>query len=212
VRVTAIADLHGAVEHIDVVGRGCDALLVLGDLIDVVDHRSMDGFVDVGRRDYERVFAALPDHSFVTFGNADIPELLQATIPPQIRFLDGESVRLGGATFGFVGGGLRTPPAVPGDVDGEEYEAKFDSLGPVDVVCTHMPPRIPWYVYDTVARRFESGSVGLIAYVQRHQPRYALFGHVHQPLVNRGNIGRTEMVNVGHLQALGRGFTIEVDD
>jgi Icc-related predicted phosphoesterase len=82
----------------------------------------------------------------------------------------------------------------------------------VDVICTHMPPRIPWYVYDVVAKKFEPGSDGLIAYVQRYQPKYALFGHVHQPLVDRGNIGLTEMVNVGHFQAHGRGFTIEIPD
>ena len=75
-----------------------------------------------------------------------------------------------------------------------------------------MPPRLPWYVYDVVAKRFEPGSVGLLGYVQRHHPRYSLFGHVHQPLVNRGTIGSTEMVNVGHFQATGRGFTIDVPD
>ena len=252
-RVTAIADLHGAVEHLDAVGGECDALLVLGDLINLIDYRSMDGilvevfgrepvaeaaqlrargrfdearsairrrvadggdarerFLDLARRDYERVFAALPAHSFVTHGNADIPELLNATIPPHIRFLDGETVRLGATTIGFVGGGVRTPLAVPAEVDEAQYDAKFDRLGAVDIVCTHMPPRIPWYVYDVVARKFEPGSVGLIGYVQRYQPRFALFGHVHQPLVNRGNIGRTELVNVGHFQGTGRGFSFEV--
>jgi Icc-related predicted phosphoesterase len=255
VRVTAIADLHGATEHLDAVAAACDALLVLGDLINLIDYRSMDGilvevfgresvaqaaefrahgrfdearsairsrvsngdeararFLDLARRDYERVFAALPEHSYVTFGNADIPELLHATIPQHVRFVDGEGVRLGALTFGFVGGGVQTPLAVPGEVDDSEYDAKFERLGAVDVVCTHMPPRIPWYVYDVVARKFEPGSVGLIAYVQRYQPRYALFGHVHQPLVNRGNLGRTELVNVGHFQGIGRGFSIEVEE
>jgi Icc-related predicted phosphoesterase len=255
VRVTAIADLHGATEHLDAVAGECDALLVLGDLINLIDYRSMDGilvevfgresvaeaaelrargrfdearsairsrvsdgeeararFLDLARRDYERVFAALPERSYVTFGNADIPELLHAAIPPHVRFVDGETVRLGAMTFGFVGGGVRTPLSVPGEVDDAEYDAKFERLGAVDVVCTHMPPRIPWYVYDVVAKKFEPGSVGLIAYVQRFQPRYALFGHVHQPLVNRGTIGSTEMVNVGHFQGVGRGFSFEVEE
>ena len=35
------------------------------------------------------------------------------------------------------------------------------------------------------------------------QPRYALFGHVHQPLARRVRIGRTECVNVGHFRATG---------
>jgi Icc-related predicted phosphoesterase len=254
-RVMAISDLHGAVEHLDAVARDCDALLVLGDLINVLDYRTMDGilvevfgrepvaeaaelrsqgrfdearaairsrigdreeararFLELARRDYRRVFEALPQHTYVTFGNVDIPELLQRTKPDHIRFVDAESVQLGGMTFGFVGGGVRTPLAVPGEVPDEEYEGKFHRVGPVDVICTHMPPRLPWYTYDVVAKKFEPGSVALIGYVQRHQPRFALFGHVHQPLVNRGNIGMTELVNVGHFRGSGRGFTIDTSD
>jgi Icc-related predicted phosphoesterase len=251
-RVTAISDLHGAVEHLDGVAGACDALVVLGDLINVLDYRSMDGilvevfgrepvadaarlrsegrfdearavirrragdgeevrsqFVELARRDYQRVFEALPDHAYITFGNVDIPDLLKEMKPAGVTYVDGEAIDLGGMTFGIVGGGVRTPLGVPGEVPDADYDAKFERIGPVDVVCTHMPPRLPWYTYDVVARKFEPGSVGLIAYIQRHQPRYALFGHVHQPLVERGNIGLTELVNVGHFQATGRGFTIE---
>jgi len=75
-----------------------------------------------------------------------------------------------------------------------------------------MPPRIPWYCYDTVAAKFEPGSTPLLAFIQERQPRYALFGHVHQPLVDRGGIGRTELVNVGHFRATGRRWTYEIAD
>ena len=33
--------------------------------------------------------------------------------------------------------------------------------------------------YDTEARRFEMGSAALLDYIRRVQPRYHLFGHVH---------------------------------
>jgi Icc-related predicted phosphoesterase len=254
-RVTAISDLHGAVDQLQGLAGECDALLVLGDLINVLDYRTMDGilvevfgrepvaraarlrsegrfdearveirsripdpdtsrarFRDLARKEYERVFEALPEHSYVTFGNVDIPDLLLASKPETVSFLDGEAVTLGTMTFGFVGGGVRTPLGVPGEVAEQAYDAKLSSLGPVDVICTHMPPRLPWYTYDVVARKFEPGSVGLIAYIQEHQPRYSLFGHVHQPLVERGAIGSTELVNVGHFQAHGRGFTMDVPD
>jgi Icc-related predicted phosphoesterase len=255
-RVTAISDLHGAAEHVEAVARDCDALLVLGELINVLDYRTWDGilvevfgrgpvmeaaelraqgrfedarevirqrtgdpdeararFVDLARRDYERILAALPPgRTYVTFGNVDIPEMLRAMLPDGVRFVDGESVRLGSWTFGFVGGGVRTPVAIPGEVPETEYDAKLERIGSTDVICTHLPPRIPWYVYDVVARTFEPGSTGLIAYVQEHQPNYALFGHVHQPLVASGNIGSTVLVNVGHFQANGGGYTLDVPD
>jgi Icc-related predicted phosphoesterase len=169
-------------------------------------------FLELARADYERVFDAMPDGAYVTFGNVDIPELLVASKPDRVRFVDGESVRIGGWSFGFVGGGVRTPLAIPGEVSDEDYDAKLERIGPVDVICTHMPPRLPAYTYDVVARKFEPGSVGLLAFARRHRPRFALFGHVHNPLQPRGTIGTTEMVNVGHFQAYGRGFTFEVPD
>src|SRR5207302_2566721 len=138
VRVTAIADLHGATDHLRALAGTCDALLVLGDLINVLDYRTMDGILvdvfgrepvaeaarlrsegrfeearaairrrvgegedvrarimELARRDYERVFEALPNHSYVTFGNVDIPELMRATVRNGIRFVDGAVVKLG---------------------------------------------------------------------------------------------------------------------
>ena len=44
-RIKVISDLHGAVDHLMEAGRDCDALLVLGDLINVLDYRTMDGIL-----------------------------------------------------------------------------------------------------------------------------------------------------------------------
>ena len=246
-RIHVISDLHGAVADLREAGRGCDALLVLGDLINVLDYLSMEGilvdilgrepvaeaaalrsrgrfaearrvirsrgpdeaelrsrFVELAAEEYERVFDALPENSYVTYGNVDIPDLLRSYVRPGIRFVDGEAVDFDGETFGIVGGGLRTPLDVAGEVDEDEYDRKLEDLGPVDVICTHQPPRIPWLVYDVLGRRFEPGSTGLIGYIRRHQPRRSYFGHVHQPLASRGTIGRTELINVGHFRGTGK--------
>jgi Icc-related predicted phosphoesterase len=251
-RVKAISDLHGGVEHLPSAAADADVLLVLGDLINVLDYRTWSGilveafgreavqesaqmraegrfeeareafrrnagdletardsFLVLAGKQYEEVFAALPEGTLVTFGNVDIPDMLRASKPDHVRFVDAESVELDGVTFGFVGGGVRTPLGIPGEVDEAAYDAKFEAVGAVDVICTHMPPRIPWFVYDVIARKFEPGSTGLIAYVQEHQPRYALFGHVHNPMAGRGTIRRTELVNVGHFQAHGQGFVVD---
>ena len=61
----------------------------------------------------------------------------------------------------------------------------MDALGPVDVLCAHIPPDLPELLYDVEARRFERGSEALRDYVERVQPDHVLFGHVHQPLVAR---------------------------
>jgi Icc-related predicted phosphoesterase len=112
--------------------------------------------------------------------------------------LDGATAEIGGRVFGFVGGGLRTAMRTPYEVSEEDYAAKVAALGQVDVLCSHIPPAIPELCYDTTARRFERGSQALLDAVRSVQPKYALFGHVHQPLVARTRVGRTECVNVGH--------------
>jgi Icc-related predicted phosphoesterase len=64
-------------------------------------------------------------------------------------------------------------------------------------------------LFDTVAQRMERGSDALLATIQRTQPRYALFGHVHQPLARQIRIGSTQCVNVGHFRATGQPFALE---
>jgi Icc-related predicted phosphoesterase len=76
------------------------------------------------------------------------------------------------------------------------------------VLCTHIPPALPELLYDTTARRLERGSEALLAEVERAQPRYLLFGHVHQPLARRARVGRTECVNVGHFRGSGTPFVL----
>jgi len=77
------------------------------------------------------------------------------------------------------------------------------------VLCSHIPPAVPELLYDTVARRSERGSEALLAAIEATQPRYALFGHVHQPLQSRVRIGRTECINVGHFRATGRPYVLQ---
>jgi Icc-related predicted phosphoesterase len=121
-----------------------------------------------------------------------------AHLRPGHQVLDGQRIELGGWTFGFVGGGLRSPYRTPHELDEEDYAAKVAAIGPVDVLCAHI----------TVAERMEVGSTALLDAIKVTQPRYALFGHVHQPLVSRVRIGRTECVNVGHFRATGQPFVL----
>ncbi|MFV0130289.1 metallophosphoesterase family protein [Streptomyces sp. HMX112] len=161
------------------------------------------------RRQYAQMFAAFPTPTYATYGNVDMPALWPEYAGPGTTVLDGERIELGGRVFGFVGGGLRTPMRTPYEISDEEYAAKVEALGEVDVLCSHIPPEVPELTYDTVARRFERGSRALLAAIRRTRPRYALFGHVHQPLVRRMRVGATECVNVGHFAATGRPWALE---
>ncbi|MFG2720270.1 metallophosphoesterase [Streptomyces sp. NPDC048416] len=161
------------------------------------------------RRQYAELFAAFPTPTYATYGNVDMPDLWPQYARPGTTVLDGQRVEIGGRVFGFVGGGLRTAMRTPYEISDEEYAAKVEALGEVDVLCSHIPPEVPELVYDTVARRFERGSRALLAAIKKTRPRYSLFGHVHQPLARRMRVGRTECINVGHFAATSRPFALQ---
>jgi Icc-related predicted phosphoesterase len=161
------------------------------------------------RKQYAEMFAAFPTPTYATYGNVDMPMLWPEYAAPGTTVLDGERVEIGGRVFGFVGGGLRTPMRTPYEISDEEYAAKIEAVGEVDVLCTHIPPEVPELVYDMVARRFERGSRALLEAIRKTRPRYSLFGHVHQPLVRRMRIGATECVNVGHFAGSGKPWALE---
>jgi Icc-related predicted phosphoesterase len=161
------------------------------------------------RRQYAELFAAFPEPTYATYGNVDVPHLWPEYARPGVTVLDGQRAEIGGLVFGFVGGGLRSPMRSPYEIDEDVYAAKITALGDIDVLCSHIPPDVPELCYDTMARRFERGSSALLEAIREVRPRYALFGHVHQPLTRRMRIGPTECVNVGHFAATGTPWALE---
>lgn len=160
------------------------------------------------REQYSALFGAMPTPAYVTYGNVDIPPLWPDYIRDGIRVLDGETIEIGGRSFGFVGGGLRTPMHTPFEISDEDYAAKVAAVGAVDVLCCHIPPDIPELLYDVEARRLERGSSAVLDAIRDTQPDLVLFGHVHNPLARRTRIGRTECVNVGHFRGRGTPYVL----
>ena len=161
-------------------------------------------------KQYAELFAALPEPAYLTYGNVDVPRMWEQYLKPGHCVLDGGTVEIGGWTFGFVGGGLRSAYRTPYEMSEEEFRAKIEAVGEVDILCTHIPPAVPELLYDTVARRLEKGSVALLDAIKATRPRYSIFGHVHQPLARRTRIGMTECLNVGHFRAAGAPFVLQL--
>lgn len=162
------------------------------------------------RASYARLFAALPTPALLTYGNVDLPRLWPEYLRDGHRILDGETVTVDGVRFGFVGGGLPSAYHTPYEVDEDVHAERVAALGAVDVLCSHIPPAVPELLYDVVARRHERGSTALLRAVEETGPRYAVFGHVHQPLAARTRIGRTECLNVGHFRATGAPYVLNL--
>jgi Icc-related predicted phosphoesterase len=144
----------------------------------------------------EEFCTQIPDNVIVTYGNVDVPDLIRKYIPDGVRFVDAEVLTIDGTRFGFVGGGL-PKVGIPGEVALDAYQEKVSALGPVDVLCAHVPPAVEDLTYDVVADFYEPGSEALSAYIDEHGPAWMYYGHVHQPKVGDAQVGATHVVNVG---------------
>ncbi len=149
---------------------------------------------------------------YVTHGNVDRPEALKKALPEAFRYVHGARVEIGGLTFGFVGGGVTTPLHAAGEVSDIDMEGLLASVGPVDVLCTHVAPALDPLRIDVITGRPERSSEPILRYIFDHQPRIHLFGDVHQPKASTWRIGSTRCVNVGYFRATGRPFRLDIAD
>lgn len=155
------------------------------------------------REGYLEFFRAIPCRCFMVFGNTDDPALIDELKQDNTEVLKTGTVEIEGEVFGFISGvpaGKRSV-GLPGEIPEEEYNDMVDSLGPVDVLCTHFPPAIPEMTWDVVADRDEYGSRKLLSYIEKNKPRIHYFGHVHNPHVRDMTHGTTRLINAGFFRA-----------
>jgi Icc-related predicted phosphoesterase len=154
---------------------------------------------------YEKVAEALDGgHGYVIHGNVDRPMSLQRALPSGYEYVHGETRVIGGARFGFIGGGAATPLQAEGEVSDDQVEQILAGIGAVDILCTHVPPALDPLRTDVVTGRAERGSAPILRYLREHAPRLHLFGDVHQPQASSWRVGRTRCRNVGYFRATER--------
>ncbi|WP_236788591.1 metallophosphoesterase [Amycolatopsis sp. GM8] len=169
------------------------------------------------REQYAKLFGAMSAPTYATPGNVDSPHLWKSFAGDGVTMVDGDVVEIGGLRFGFIGGVTlpegatlrRTNPVWrPYLRLRDEFDEAVGKLTDVEVLCSHMPPAFPELTYDVIARRHEMGSSALAGLIAAQQPRWSLFGHVHQPLSARLRAGRTECRNVGHFKVTERPYIL----
>ena len=162
---------------------------------------------DAALRQYAQTTEALRGATaYVTFGNVDWPDALRDCLPEGSVFVDGDVVDIEGRRVGFVGGGSPTPVNARGEVSHEAMAAKLAAMGPVDILCSHLPPAVEPLHRDVVTGRLERCSQPILDYLREHEPAWHFFGDVHQPQAQRWDVGRTRCVNVGYFRATRRAY------
>lgn len=251
-----VSDVHGAFDALARTAATGEALLVLGDLLNLMDYRTGEGITaDVlgiefareaadarARGDYEHMRsmwrervgphsaeireryaeaaeaqyreaadALRGSNAYVTFGNVDRPSLLRECLPDGVRYVDGEVFEVEGVRIGMVGGGISTPIGAEGEVSDDEMREKLRRMGPVDVLCSHLPPAVRPLHHDVVTGRDERASEPIREYLVEHRPGHHFFGDVHQPQALTWRVGSTICRNVGYFRATLRAVRFDPD-
>lgn len=156
--------------------------------------------------EYDDVANALARYkAYVTFGNVDRISMLTDSLPPTATFIDTGIVEIDGYVVGFAGGGVPNIGS-QGEVSDEEMAEKLATLGPVEILCTHVPPAVDVLSHDVVGGR-PKASQPILDYINEYQPAMHFFGDVHQPTALTWRVGSTVCRNVGYFRATGRGVT-----
>ena len=167
--------------------------------------RIRSAIVEVYEEQYTEMLAAMAGGSgLVIHGNVDRPSMMVDRLPAGFSYAHGQVVEIDGFSLGLIGGGKPTPLGAEGEISDAEMEELLEGLGAVDVLCTHIPPAIRPLRHDVITDRDERGSEQILAYIRKYQPRYHIYGDIHQPQASHWRIGRTRCVNAGYFRATGR--------
>ena len=153
-------------------------------------------------KQYEDVFDVLKKYEvwFIP-GNVDDVDIMNTYSSSSVKNVDGLIVEYDNKKIGFAGGGVPTPINARGEIDEETFSKKLFNLKDSNIICTHAPPLVSELVTDVVTNKIEQGWVGLKDFIESYQPKYSLFGDVHQPLASHWRIRATRCINVGYFRA-----------
>tara|TARA_B100001027_G_C16247611_1_gene322772 strand:+ start:106 stop:876 length:771 start_codon:yes stop_codon:yes gene_type:complete len=154
---------------------------------------------------YKEVFEILKKYQvwFIP-GNVDDVEIMNSYTSSTINNVDGLLIECNGAKLGFAGGGVPTPINARGEISENEFSKKLNKLNQADIICTHAPPHVDELMTDVVTNKVEQGWKSLLDFIKTNNPKFSLFGDVHQPKASTWKVNNTTCINTGYFRATGQ--------
>ena len=146
---------------------------------------------------------------FLIPGNVDSLKILEETKTNNVTNIDGEILDYKGFKIGFAGGGVPTPINARGEIPEEEFKSKLENLGDIDIICSHAPPYVDELITDVITNKKEQGWKSLKKFIHDKEPKFSIFGDVHQPKAYEWKIGLTKCINVGYFRSSSNYLDIE---
>ncbi|MFV2053844.1 metallophosphoesterase family protein [Aliiroseovarius sp. YM-037] len=186
-KILAFSDVHcdlDACARIVTAGRDADLVIGAGDFAE--QHE--------GLAETMAALAPIAEKAIYVPGNGETAEALRAAT--KARVLHGEVAEISGITVAGLGCAVPPLPRLPWSYDLSEEDAAA-LLAPIercDILVTHSPPK---GVADVIEGYGSLGSVAVRDAAERLQPQRLFCGHVHDCWGQGGQIGATEVRNLG---------------
>ena len=188
-KILAFSDLHLSASHAaDIVAASAGADLVIGAGDFCNCRHGMDRAV--------AMLAGLKAPMVAVPGNGESADELRAAGLPDSTVLHGEGVAVEGLRLFGLGYGVPETPFGSWSCDLSEVKAgaMLAACDHADILISHSPPH---GIGDVTSGGLSVGSTAVRAAAERIQPKLLLCGHVHDCWGVRGQIGKTQVANLG---------------
>ncbi len=188
-KILAFSDLHHSRRRAaDLVAASANADLVIG----AGDFCNMRQDISGAMALLEGITAPM----VVVPGNAESADDLAGAAHEGTTVLHGNGITIKGLNLFGLGYGI--PPTPFGDWSCDMTESRaaelLASCTKADILILHSPPK---GVADLTSTGLSVGSTALHKAIVRIQPKLAVCGHIHDSWGNTGQIGDTQVVNLG---------------
>lgn len=148
-----------------------------------------------------QLLAGIKPPMVVVPGNAESAAELRAAALDDMTVLHGEAMLVEGISIFGLGYAVPETPFGAWSCDLSEAEAGMllDRCRSARILVTHSPPK---GVADETSSGLSVGSTAIRAAIERLQPEWALCGHIHDSWGMRGEIGKTQVANLGPFPTL----------
>lgn len=188
-RILAFSDLHhnrAKAEAIVTASQNADLVIGAGDFCNMRE----------GLPEAMTLLAGLGAPMIAVPGNAESAGELADAAQAGTTVLHGSESRVGEFTIFGLGYGVPQTPfgGWSCDLSEEEANALLGACRAADILVLHSPPK---GVADRTSQGHSVGSVAILDAIERIQPRLAVCGHIHDSWGQRGQVGRTQVANLG---------------
>ncbi len=171
-KIVAVSDIHASMKAVRVLAEKIgelepDLTVISGD----ITHFGT-------KNDAKRILSEIPGKKVAVPGNCDPPDIVDIFEETETVDIHGKRAEIDGIVFAGLGASNPLPFSTLFTYSEENIYAILDAIAPgTDILVTHTPPS---GILDKTMFGHRGGSESIRKIIEKHRPRMALFGHIHE--------------------------------